>query len=157
MRLRFLWIGKTKNTAILDLVADYEGRIRRFVPCDIIEARELSRKRSLSVEALVSGEAQELSKHLPAAGRVVALDEKGKQFSSEAFAAWIDSEMNRGSRSVTFVIGGPDGLSSSVIRDADLVLSMGRMTWTHEMCRVLLLEQVYRALCILRGIPYHRT
>jgi 23S rRNA (pseudouridine1915-N3)-methyltransferase len=157
MRLRFLWIGKTKNAAILDLVAEYQGRIRHFFPCDIIEARDLSRRRSLSAEARVSEEARELSKHLPEAGRVVALDEKGRQFSSEAFSAWIGSEMNRGSRSVTFVIGGAEGLSPKIIGDADMVLSMGKMTWTHEMCRALLLEQVYRALCILRGIPYHRA
>jgi len=157
MRLRFLWIGKTKNAAILDLVADYERRIRHFVPCDVIEARDPSRKRSRSAAMLVSEEAQELSKHLSAAGRVVALDERGRQFSSEAFSAWMESEMNRGSRFVTFVIGGAEGLSPEIVRDADMVLSMGKMTWTHEMCRVLLLEQVYRALCILRGVPYHRT
>jgi 23S rRNA (pseudouridine1915-N3)-methyltransferase len=157
MRLRFLWIGKTKNADILNLIAEYEGRVRHFVPCDIVEARDLSRKRSPSAEARVSGEERELAKHLPAAGRVVALDEKGRQFSSESFSVWMESEMNRGSRSVTFVIGGPEGLSPEIIRNADMVLSLGKMTWTHEMCRVLLLEQVYRALCILRGIPYHRT
>lgn len=157
MRLRFLWIGKTKNAAILDLVADYERRIRHFVPCDVIEARDMSRKKSMSAAALASEEARELSKHLSAAGRVVALDERGRQFSSEAFSAWMESEMNRGSRFVTFVIGGAEGLSPEIVRDADMVLSMGKMTWTHEMCRVLLLEQVYRALCIQRGIPYHRT
>lgn len=157
MRLRFLWVGKTKNPAIKSLLDDYLGRIRHLVPCDVIETRDLSRTKSLKPDALIAGEAKEFSKHLPASGRVVALDENGKQFSSSAFSGWLESEMNRGSRSITFVIGGPEGLSPKIAEDSDLVLSMGKMTWTHEMCRGLLLEQVYRALCILRGIPYHKA
>lgn len=157
MRLRFLWVGKTKNPAIKSLSDDYLDRIRHLVACDVIETRDLSRKQSLKPDALMEEEAKEFSKHLPASGRVVALDENGRQFSSLAFSNWLESEMNRGSRSITFVIGGPEGLSPKIAESADLVLSMGKMTWTHEMCRGLLLEQVYRALCILRGIPYHKA
>jgi len=157
MRLKFLWIGKTKNAHIKSLVADYLDRIRHQIPFDVIEARDLSKKKSLKAEALIAREAEELLKHLPPSGRVVALDENGTQFSSSAFSGWLESEMNRGSRSITFVIGGPEGLSPKISQNADMVLSMGKMTWTHEMCRALLLEQVYRALCILRNIPYHKA
>lgn len=136
---------------------DYLKRIRHLVPCEVVETRDLSKKRSLRAEALIDGEGQELAGHLPPAGRIVALDEKGRQFTSAEYSRWLESELNAGSRSITFVIGGPEGLSPKISGRADLVLSMGRMTWTHEMCRVLLLEQVYRALCILRGIPYHRS
>jgi 23S rRNA (pseudouridine1915-N3)-methyltransferase len=93
---------------------------------------------------------------VPQAGRLVALDERGVQFTSQGFARWLESEQNTGARSLTFVIGGPEGLSSVISSRANLILSIGKMTWTHEMCRVLLLEQVYRALCIMRNIPYHR-
>jgi len=84
------------------------------------------------------------------------LDETGTQFTSPDFARWLESQQNRGIRMIAFVIGGSEGLSRTISSRADLVLSMGKMTWTHEMCRALLLEQLYRAMCIQRRIPYHR-
>jgi 23S rRNA (pseudouridine1915-N3)-methyltransferase len=157
MHLRFLWVGKTKNSCIRGLAKDYLDRIRHMLPCEVIETRDLARKKSLKAAALMEGEAGEFIRNLPASGTVVALDEKGTALSSEGFARWLKSEMNRGSRSVSFVIGGAEGLSSKITERAHMVLSIGKMTWTHEMCRALLLEQVYRALCILRGIPYHKA
>ena len=157
MRLRFLWVGKTKSAPIRGLIEGYLGRIRHWVPCDVIETRNPARKRSLKSDALILAEAGELKKHLSKSTRLVALDEKGVQYTSSAFSKWLQSEMNRGSRSITFVIGGPEGLNSGISEGADMVLSMGKMTWTHEMCRVLLMEQIYRAFCILHGIPYHKA
>jgi 23S rRNA (pseudouridine1915-N3)-methyltransferase len=156
MRLRFLWTGKTKNSFINGLVLDYLDRIRHMVPCDVVEIRDLSKKRSLKAAALVEGEAEEFTRHMQSSGTVVALDEKGKQISSSEFSRWLESELNGGGRSITFIIGGPEGLSRKISERARMVLSIGKMTWTHEMCRALLLEQVYRALCIVRGIPYHK-
>lgn len=156
MQIKFLWVGKTKNSSMRSLVSDYLERIRHLVPCEVIETRELAKRRSLSVAELVAEEGKELARHIPESGRVVVLDETGKQFTSEAFAGWLAAEQNTGARVLTFVIGGPEGLNPMISGRANLILSMGKMTWTHEMCRVLLLEQVYRALCILRNIPYHR-
>jgi 23S rRNA (pseudouridine1915-N3)-methyltransferase len=157
MRLKFLWVGKTKNSYIRGLAADYLERIRHMVPCEVIETHDLARKRSLKAEALLEGEAEEFARHLPSSGRIVALDEHGKQLSSTGFSRWLETELNRGTRSISFIIGGPEGLSSKITGKAHMVLSIGKMTWTHEMCRALLLEQVYRAMCILRGIPYHKA
>lgn len=156
MRIRFLWIGKTKNSAIKSLVLDYLERIRHLVPCEIVEARDISKSRSLPAARSIADEGEELSRHLPDHGRLVVLDEKGAQFTSMDFAHWLESEQDRGARLVTFVIGGPDGLSPRIVNRAHQKLSLGKMTWTHEMCRVLLIEQIYRALCILRKIPYHK-
>ncbi|MBN1569280.1 MAG: 23S rRNA (pseudouridine(1915)-N(3))-methyltransferase RlmH [Acidobacteria bacterium] len=156
MNLKFLWIGKTKNSAVRVLLSDYVERIRHLVPCEIIEARDLSKRQSLRAEKLIEAEGEELARHIPESGRLVALDETGSQFSSRHFAGWLESEQNTGARVMTFVIGGPDGLSRAIRSRASLVLSLGKMTWTHEMCRVLLLEQIYRALCIMRNIPYHK-
>ncbi len=126
-------------------------------PCEILEARDISRRRpNLSAAELVAAEGEELAKYLPGQGHLAALDEKGVQFASRDFARWIESEQNSGIRGVTFLIGGPEGLSRNLAGRAHVLLSMGKMTWTHEMCRVLLLEQVYRALCMIRGIPYHK-
>jgi 23S rRNA (pseudouridine1915-N3)-methyltransferase len=156
MRIRFLWVGKTKNSSVKSLLSDYTERIRHLVPCEVVETRDLSKRRSLPAAELIENEGRELERMLPQAGRLVALDEKGTQLTSQGFARWLESEQNTGARILTFVIGGPDGLSPVISGRAHLVLSLGKMTWTHEMCRVLLAEQVYRALCIVRNIPYHR-
>jgi 23S rRNA (pseudouridine1915-N3)-methyltransferase len=156
MRIRFLWIGKTKNAAIKSLISDYLERVSHLIPCEIVEARDISKSRSLPAVRLIADEGEELSRHLPDYGRLVALDDKGAQFTSPDFARWLESEQDRGARLITFVIGGADGLSPTIISRAHQKLSLGKMTWTHEMCRVLLLEQLYRALCILRKIPYHK-
>ncbi len=157
MRIKFLWVGKTKNASVQSLISDYLERVRHFVPCEVIETRDLSKRRSVPSAELIEGEGKDLARHVPESGKLVALDEKGIQFSSQAFADWLASEQNKGIRIITFVIGGPEGLSDMISRQAHLILSMGKMTWPHEMCRVLLLEQVYRALCILRNIPYHKS
>ena len=156
MQIRFLWIGKTKNPAIRSLIADYLERIRHLGPCEAMEARDISKRSSLSSASRIEAEGEELLKHIPAGGRRVVLDEKGSQFASREFARWLESEQNHGARVLTFVIGGPEGLSRMVSDKSNLLLSLGKMTWTHEMCRVLLLEQIYRALCITRNIPYHK-
>jgi 23S rRNA (pseudouridine1915-N3)-methyltransferase len=131
-------------------------RIRRLASCEVVETRDAFRNRSRRAAELIADEGEELARHLPKHGRLVVLDEKGIQFSSADFARWLDSEHNRGTRSISFIIGGPNGLSPMISKRADVMVSLGKMTWTHEMCRVLLLEQVYRALCIMRNIPYHK-
>ena len=156
MNTKFLWVGKTKNASIKALLEDYRDRIRHWMPCEIIETRDLSKTRSLRPADLVAGEGEDIARYIPDHGRLVVLDETGKQFTSGEFARWLESEQNSGARVLTFVLGGPEGLSRKISDRAHFVLSMGKMTWTHEMCRVLLLEQVYRALCIMHKIPYHR-
>ncbi len=156
MLIKFLWVGKTKNSSIKSLLQDYLERIRHLVPCEVVETRDLSKKRPLRAAELIAGEGEELARHIPEQGRLVALDETGTQFTSHDFARWLESEQNRGARVITFVIGGPEGLSRMISGRAHTILSLGKMTWTHDMCRVLLLEQVYRALCIMRRIPYHK-
>jgi len=121
-----------------------------------VESRDLSRKGPIPAARLIEIEGEELGKFLQENGRLVALDEEGTQFTSPAFAKWLEKEQNFGARSITFVIGGPEGLSPKITSRAHLVLSLGKMTWTHDMCRVLIMEQVYRALCIMRNIPYHK-
>lgn len=156
MQIKFLWVGKTKNSNIKSLLSDYAGRIHHLVPCEIIETRDFSKMRSSRPAELVKGEGEALARRIPKDGRLVTLDETGTQYTSGDFARWLESELNASTRVVTFVIGGPEGLSRDISSRAHKVLSMGKMTWTHEMCRVLLLEQIYRALCIIRRIPYHK-
>ncbi|NWG12841.1 MAG: 23S rRNA (pseudouridine(1915)-N(3))-methyltransferase RlmH [Acidobacteria bacterium] len=156
MRLRILWVGRTKNTSIRALCTDYAGRLGHFLGCEIIETRDLARSRSLHGQALLSAEAEEIERYLPEGCRMIVLDAAGKQMSSPELARYLEDELTRGTRALTFVIGSPEGLDRRIRERARLRLSLGKMTWTHEMCRVLLLEQLYRAMCIIRNIPYHK-
>jgi len=156
MKLKVLWIGKTKNRPIKDLAADYLERIRRMAPCEILEIRDPAKGRELRAAERIQLESEDIARQLPKAAVVVALDEAGKQYASEEFARWLETEQNNGTKEIVFIVGGPEGLSRETSARARMVLSLGKMTWTHEMCRALLLEQIYRALCILHGIPYHK-
>ncbi len=154
MRLKILWVGKTKNRFVRALAADYRDRVARFAPCEILEARDASGMRSGRDRP--AAETKAIAKLLPGGCRLVVLDERGREMSSPDFARWLAAEMDRGTRELVFLIGGVEGVADGLLSRADLKLSLGRMTWTHEMCRVLLLEQLYRAFCILRNVPYHR-
>jgi len=156
MRIKILWLGKTKDPSIRSLAADYLERIRRFVPCELLEVRDPAKAKNLRPSDRIEAEASEFLHHVAGAPLIVALDERGKELASEEFARWLEAEQNRGTKEIAFIIGGADGLGAAIAARAGLVLSLGKMTWTHEMCRVLLLEQTYRALSILKKTPYHR-
>ncbi len=156
MHIKIIWVGKTRNLPIRTLSADYLERIRRLVACDVLETRDISKARGLRGADLLRAEGIEILRLLPEDGRTVILAESGTQLTSIEFARWFENEQNHGTREVTFVIGSPEGLSAQVAGRAHLKLSLGKMTWTHEMCRTLLLEQIYRAYSILRKVPYHK-
>lgn len=156
MHLRILWVGKTKSLPIRSLLEDYLERIRHLAACEIIEMPDIAKRRRLRGDALLRAEAAQLSRFLTKGFPKVVLEERGRQFSSPAFARWLGREQTKGTRGLEFIVGGPEGLSGAIADDAYLKLALSTMTWTHEMCRVLLLEQIYRALTILRNIPYHK-
>lgn len=156
MQLRVVWVGKTRNAHIRSLCDDYLERVRHLTPCRVVEVRDLARGRGLHGGDLRAREGAEMTRALPEGARIVTLDAGGKELSSDAFARWFAGEQNRGTREIGFVLGGPEGLDEAIRDKAYWRLSLGRMTWTHEIARVLLLEQIYRALTILRGIPYHK-
>lgn len=156
MQIKIIWTGKTKNSPIRSLTTDYLARIRAMVSCDVVEIRNLSKARGLRGSELIMAEGAEILRFLPDTGCTVVLDERGKQFSSEELAGWFESEQMKGTREVWFVVGGHAGMDSRVAGRAHFKLSLGKMTWTHEMCRALLLEQIYRAFSIMRKIPYHK-
>ena len=156
MKLKILWIGKTKSAPIRALSEDYLERIRRTTPCEIIEIRDPAKGRTPRAAERIQLEGEDIARQLPKSAAIVALDETGTQYASEEFARWLETEQNNGTKEMVFIVGGPDGLSRDIAGRARQVFSLGKMTWTHEMCRVLLLEQIYRAFCILRKIPYHK-
>ena len=143
MKIKVAWIGKSKEPAIQALTDDYLKRISRYS-----EVAGVVLKDEAAVLALAGGERQK-ERH-----KLILLDSRGKQFSSEELAEFLDREQLQ-SLPLLFAIGGADGFSDEARGKAGMVLSLGRMTLPHELARVVLLEQLYRAFTILKNLPYH--
>jgi 23S rRNA (pseudouridine1915-N3)-methyltransferase len=144
VKLQIAWIGKTKEVAIRALTEEYLKRISRYLGT---ESHELSNEPALL--ELAAGTAGRTAPVL------VLLDARGRQFTSEEFAELLRDQQDRGTQNLFFAIGAADGFSDKARGEADLILSFGKMTLAHELARVVLLEQIYRAFTILKGHPYH--
>jgi 23S rRNA (pseudouridine1915-N3)-methyltransferase len=144
VKLQIAWIGKTKEAAFRDLTGEYLKRISRYVAS---ESHEMgSEETLLELAAAKSGRAAPV---------LVLLDGRGRQFTSEEFAELLRDQQDRGTQNLFFAVGPADGFSDKARGAADLVLSFGKMTLAHELARIVLLEQIYRAFTILKGHPYH--
>jgi 23S rRNA (pseudouridine1915-N3)-methyltransferase len=144
MKIKVAWIGKTKEPAIQALTDEYLKRISRYA-----EVAGLALKDEAAILSLATGERQHKDRH-----KLVLLDSRGKQFSSEELAAFLEREQVNATP-LLFAIGGSDGFSEEARRHAGLTLSLGKMTLPHELARVVLMEQLYRAFTILKNHPYH--
>jgi 23S rRNA (pseudouridine1915-N3)-methyltransferase len=144
VKLTIAWIGKTKNSSIQSLSDEYLKRVRQFA-----EAEGAALKDEVALRKLCGHEGKGTRR------RLVLLDSRGKQLSSEELAGFLREHQDRNSAPLVFAIGPADGFSEELLRKADFVLSVGKMTMAHELARVVLLEQVYRAFTILKGHPYH--
>jgi 23S rRNA (pseudouridine1915-N3)-methyltransferase len=137
MKLRVIWVGKTKNPHVAELCEDYAERIKHFLPLEIADVKEAK---------LVAA--------LDASDRVVVLDPKGTPWTSDQFSKFIQKHMTSDPRRLTFVIGDYAGLPAGIKKRADVLWSLSPLTFTHDLTRVLLLEQIYRALSIIHNFPY---
>jgi 23S rRNA (pseudouridine1915-N3)-methyltransferase len=145
-------VGKAKAGPERDLYESYLARLPWRV-----DLKEIEIKKDLAVNVRRAREGEALLAAVPAGARIVALDERGRTESSDAFAKRLGRWRDDGVRSVGFVIGGADGLDEAVRKKADFVLSFGAPTWPHMLVRAMLAEQIYRAQSILAGHPYHRA
>ncbi len=146
MKFRFIWIGKTKDKNWRALQGEYLQRLSHFVRCDVIELKESSKEI----------EGNRILETLNPNCFVCLLDVKGRSLTSQDLAREIEKWQNRGLKEVTFVIGGAEGVSSRVAERADYSLSLSFLTFTHDMARVIMLEQLYRAYTIIKGFPYQK-
>ncbi|OQY40197.1 MAG: hypothetical protein B6226_00270 [Candidatus Cloacimonetes bacterium 4572_65] len=153
MHIRIICPGKTKQKFITLGVAEYVKRLSSYCKLEIIETADVKLSSSNTIDIVKQKESVIIRKHLKRDNYVVALDEHGKQFTSEEFSGFIDKY--RGKRNLDFVIGGVYGLAEDLRKDADLLLGFSKMTFTHRMIRMLLVEQIYRGFCILNGKKYH--
>nr|WP_319385623.1 23S rRNA (pseudouridine(1915)-N(3))-methyltransferase RlmH [uncultured Roseibium sp.] len=160
MRFTLSCVGKMKAGAEKDLLERYLDRARktgRGLGISDIRVVELAESRAQRPEDRKSEEAQALLGAAPGASRIVALDENGKNLTSADFSDRLESWKDQGISDVVFAIGGADGHGSELIARADLKLALGAMTWPHQIARILLAEQIYRAMTIQSGHPYHRA
>ncbi|HZH30599.1 MAG TPA: 23S rRNA (pseudouridine(1915)-N(3))-methyltransferase RlmH [Pyrinomonadaceae bacterium] len=157
MRIRLIWVGKTKNEHVRSLVGDYLQRLGRFVRCEVMELREsasddergvLEEESKRIAGALARGEGTTVTVLLDVEGR--------REWSSQELAAQVERWQLEGKKEIAFVIGGHLGVGAELKTKADVRWSLSRLTLTHEMARVLLVEQLYRAYTIMHGLPYQK-
>jgi 23S rRNA (pseudouridine1915-N3)-methyltransferase len=153
MHLRIVWTGKTKDAHLRALVENYLKRLSHFVRCEITELRESERADS---KTGIAKDSKRISDALQSATLVVLLDADGTQWSSRQLAAELQRWQNDSMKEVAFVVGGPAGVSRTLAEQADKRWSLTRLTLTHELARVVLIEPLYRAYTIMHGLPYQK-
>ena len=156
MKIILPFLGKTKEQYLAAGIDDYAGRLRHFVPLDLPVLKEKKNAAKEDTARQQTEEAQILLGSVPQSARIVALAPAGQQLSSEELADLLCRWEDQGVREIAFLIGGPTGLAAELVQKADYVLSLSRMTFTHEMARLLVLEQLYRAFSIKAGTGYHK-
>jgi len=154
VRLRVVAVGRLKAGFARDGCARYIDRIRHPCAAEVVEGREPRRGSGGTGDRWRTAEATALRS--AARGTTVALDETGRQFDSRGFARWLGTQRDRSVSEISFLVGGPDGLDESVREAAGMVWSLGTLTMPHDLARLVLCEQLYRATAILARSPYHR-
>lgn len=154
MKTVLLQIGKTDNADFAHAISDYCGRIGHYMPFDVVTIPDLRATRSLTEAQQCEREGEQLLRLVTPSDTLVLLDERGKELRSVELAAWLASRRQT-SRRLLFAIGGPYGFSDDVRRRADDSLSLSRLTFSHQMVRLIFAEQLYRACTIIKGEKYH--
>lgn len=155
MEISVISIGKISSQWIAEGISLFESRISRYLKYTSIILPDIKNAKSLDIDKLKLEEGKQILAQTSTSDYVVILDERGKEFTSREFADWMQKQMNAGRKRVVLVIGGPFGFSQEVYNRADSKIALSKMTFTHEMAKLLLCEQVYRAFTILKGEPYH--
>lgn len=155
MKIQLLVVGKTSTPYIKTAVENYESRLKHYVPFEIKTIADIKNSRRLSEEQLKTAEGELLLGAMQPGDYVILLDERGSEMTSRQFSQFIERRMASTSANIIFVVGGPYGFSKAVYDRANDKLSLSRMTFSHEMVRLFFVEQIYRAMTILRGEPYH--
>ena len=154
MKIHFLWLGKSKQKSYQELIDLYRSRLKHYSSITIQELKEPKLK-GLSIDQQKVAEAKEFLPQLQASDYVVLLDERGKHMTSMEMSKWWQHKMNISIHRCVFIIAGPYGAGALLKQRADYKMSLSHLTLTHDMARILILEQVYRSHTILRGEKYH--
>lgn len=154
MKLRLICVGKLAEDWQRQAATDYASRLQHYFPLEIVELKE-EKGRKGDIPGLLKREGERILEKVPERSYVLVLDERGRSLDSEQLSGRLAEEMLHGGRDWCLIIGGPYGLAPEVRQRADLLLSLSKMTFTHQMARLFLLEQLYRSSTILRNEPYH--
>jgi 23S rRNA (pseudouridine1915-N3)-methyltransferase len=155
MKIRLLLIGKTEEDFLKTGIREYETRIKRYIPFELVEIPALKNAATLSKVEQVQKESELFGKYIQPGEIVVLLDERGKEMRSVEFASFLNKQFITGSKTLSFLVGGPFGFDAQLKKQASFILSLSKMTFSHQMVRLFFTEQLYRALTILRGESYH--
>ena len=155
MKMTLITVGKTDVKWVKEGLDLYAGRLSHYIQFSISEIPELKNVSSLSREQIKEKEGELISAMLKPSDDVILLDEHGKEFRSVEFASYLQGKMASGGRNIVFIIGGAYGFSRKIYDRADSMMSLSRMTFSHQMVRTIFAEQLYRAFTIMKGEPYH--
>lgn len=154
MKITLLVVGKTTSAQVESLIQEYQKRLTHYLPFALQVIPELKNTKALTPDQQKQAEGEMILHAVAQSADLVLLDEHGKEFRSIEFADYIQKKMSSG-RDVVFVVGGPYGFSEAVYQRANGKISLSKMTFSHQMVRLFFVEQIYRAMTILRGEPYH--
>lgn len=155
MKVNLLLVGKTVNKHFVELIEDYASRVKHYIGFEINIIPELKNTKNLSIDQQKQQEGALILRQLLPSDSVVLLDEHGKELGSVDFSKYLEQKMQTTNKRLVFVVGGPYGFSPDVYNRANDKLSLSRMTFSHQMVRLIFVEQLYRAMTIMRGEPYH--
>lgn len=155
MKIKLLAVGKTDNAALIALIQNYEARLRHYVSFSIDVIPDLKNTKNLSELVQKEKEGALILSKISNTDRLFLLDDKGTTMDSVAFSQFLQKQMNSGLKQLAFVVGGPYGFSDEVYKKAQGKISLSKMTFSHQMVRLVAIEQIYRAFTILRNEPYH--
>jgi 23S rRNA (pseudouridine1915-N3)-methyltransferase len=155
MKIKIVAIGKTHKTFLIEGENEYLKRLRKYLTVEKIEIPDLKNAKKLTQAQIKQQEGKLLISKIEPHSLIVLLDDKGKEHTSMQFSKWIQDKMNRGYKNVIFLIGGAYGFSDDVYKLANEKIALSKMTFSHQMIRMLFTEQIYRAFTILNNEPYH--
>ncbi len=155
MKVILTAVGKANNLNFKNAISDYQKRLKFYIPFEIEELPDLKNTKSMTVEEQKRKEGEMLLKSFQEGDEIVLLDDKGDEFTSMKFSSYIEKKTLSGTKRLVFVVGGPYGFSPEVYARANGKVSLSKMTFSHQMVRLIFVEQLYRAMTILRGEPYH--
>lgn len=155
MKITLLVIGKTDKPFVSEGLDIFSKRLSRYLPFSVNEIKELKNTSKLSPAEQKQKETEQILKHLKAEDHLILLDEKGKEFTSVGFASFVQGKMNMGIKNLVFVVGGPYGFSEEIKKHASGKIALSKMTFSHQLIRLIFVEQLYRAMTILNNEPYH--
>ncbi len=155
LKIKLLVIGKTDEKALETLIQKYLIRIKGFSAFELKLIPDIKNTKNMSENQQKEQEGKRLLNEILPGDKLVLLDEKGQEFSSEKFADFLQKQMNAGLKNLVFVIGGPYGFSEAVYKRSDYKIALSQMTFSHQMVRLIFMEQLYRGLAILNHHPYH--